>query len=131
MFLLSKEKSFINYIVDENGRVEKKGELLSLLDREKYTSLVVEQYEVVMSEEPLVNVLVHHVAKTGEKIGMPRWEYAVGRALLSKLKYHIREKIEKDEVEFEGRIHQVNPIKVRLLAYIKDWGRSEELPEPS
>ena len=49
MFLLSKEKSFINYIVDENGRVEKKGELLSLLDREKYTSLVVEQYEVMKS----------------------------------------------------------------------------------
>ena len=71
------------------------------------------------------------MAKTGEKIGTPRWEYAIGSAMLSKLKYHLLEKIERDEVEFEGRFHQVNPIKVRLLAYIKDWGRAEELPEPS
>ena len=44
MFLLSKDKSYINDIVDEKGFVPKKGELLQVMSREKYSSLVVEQY---------------------------------------------------------------------------------------
>ena len=50
MFLLSKDKSYINDIVDEKGFVPKKGELLQVMSREKYSSLVVEQYQTVESE---------------------------------------------------------------------------------
>ena len=129
MFLLSKDKSYINDIVDQKGYVPKKGELLQVMSREKYSSLVVEQYQTIESEEGLMNVLVHHVAKTGEKIGMPRWQYVMGGALLTKLKYYLLEKIEKDEIQFEGKVHQLNPTKVRLLAYVKEWGRAEDLPD--
>ena len=59
---------------------------------------------------------------------MPRWEYTIKTALLSKLKYHILEKIEGDQIEFEGKVYQVNPVKVRVLCYIKDIGKAEELP---
>ena len=26
-------------------------------------------------------------------------------------------------------MHQLNPTKVRLLAYVKEWGRAEDLPD--
>jgi hypothetical protein len=124
MFLLAKDRSYINDIVGEKGYVHKKGELLNVVERERHSALVVEQYEQLEVEESLISVLVHHVAKTGEKIGMPRWEYTIGSGLLSALKYYLLEKIEKDEIEYEGKVHQVNPLKVRLLVYAKDWGRA-------
>jgi len=49
-FLLAKDKSYINDIVDEEGFVAGKGELLAILEREKNTALVVEQYEVAESK---------------------------------------------------------------------------------
>lgn len=128
MFLLAKDRTYINDVVDEKGAVHKKGELFVVLEREKNAALVVEQYEKAEGEEERIDVLLHHVAKTGEKIGLPRWEYAIPSSLLSALKYHLLEKIERDEVEFEGRVHQFNPAKVRLLIYAKDWGRAEEMP---
>ena len=43
-FLLSKDRSYINEVVDENSHVHGKGELMTVLEREKYSSLVVETY---------------------------------------------------------------------------------------
>ena len=131
MFLLARDKSYINDIVDDKGYVHKKGELLNVIEREKHSSLVVQEYQKEQDAEKAVHVLVHHISKTGERIGMPRWEYIQPKGLLSALKYAILDKIEKDELEFEGKIYQMNPMKVRLLAYTKEWTRAEELPQPS
>jgi len=41
MFLLSKDRSYINDIVDEKGYIHKKGELINVLEREKHSALVI------------------------------------------------------------------------------------------
>lgn len=74
MFLLAKDRSYINDIVDEKGMVPGKGDLLTILQRQKNTALVVEQYEIHPSKTDPINVLIHHVTKTGERFGNPFWE---------------------------------------------------------
>lgn len=64
-------------------------------------------------------MLIHHVTKTGEKIGIPRWEYTLGDAMLSALKDYVLDNIGNDQIEFEGKTYNVNPVKVRVLAYTK------------
>ncbi len=49
-------------------------------------------------------------------------------SLLSALKVLILDSISKEHIEYEGKTHPVNPMKVRILAYIKEWSRAEELP---
>jgi hypothetical protein len=46
LFLLSKDRTYINDIVSRNGSVPGKGELSQVLEKEKHSALVVESYEV-------------------------------------------------------------------------------------
>ena len=33
-------------------------------------------------------------------------------------------------MDFDGKQYPVNPAKIRVLAYLKEWSRADELPEP-
>ena len=88
-------------ILESKGVVPGKGQLLSVLDREKYSALVIEQHDPVEDEEEgIVNILIHHLTKTGERIGTPRWEVSLNSKMLSTLKYNILDLIANDEIEF-------------------------------
>ena len=131
LMLLNKDRTVISDVISLEGHVPGKGELTNVLDREKNSVLLVEQYEEVEEQnEEFVNVLLHHCTKTSEKIGHPLCLLLPRSYELGKLKMTILEKAYTEEMEFEGRMHKVNPMKLWIYAYTKDISKSIELPDP-
>jgi hypothetical protein len=72
-FLLARDRSYISDLVDEGGRVPGKGELATVLERDRNCALVMEQAEVdPLKPDERMHLLLHHVTKTGERFGPPR-----------------------------------------------------------
>lgn len=44
LFLISKDRNYINDIVNRNGNVPGKGDITAVLEKEKHSALVVETY---------------------------------------------------------------------------------------
>jgi hypothetical protein len=129
-FLLGRDRSFITDVVDEGGRVPSKGELAVVLERDRNSVLVIELAEVdPLKPEERMQVLLHHVTKTGERFGPPR-VFSLPRSIpLTAMRAYLLEQIEAETYEFEGKTYSFNPFKLRLVAYLKDQGKGVELLE--
>ena len=99
--LLSKERTHILDIVTISGHVPGKGELTAVMDREKSSLLMVERCKKVEADEETVDVLVHHVTRTEEKLGHPQCLTLPRNTELAQLKLIVLDKAcMDDEIEF-------------------------------